>query len=97
MPIELHCDLDVDPAKEKALVNTFHTVFKPTISKQPGFLSVTLWKLRAAALGYRLAIRFQDEEQRAAWVATDDHQRVWPQMEQNLKGSKFTATLWDKI
>lgn len=97
MPIELHCDLEVDPAKEKELVKTFHTVFEPTIGKQAGFVSVTLLKLRAAKAGYRLVIGFQTEEQRLAWVATDDHQRVWPQMERNLKGSKFTAALWDKL
>jgi hypothetical protein len=42
-------------------------------------------------------ISFETEEQRVAWVATADHQRVWPQMEKNLKGVKFTAALWDKL
>ena len=95
-PIELHVDLDVEPAKEKDLESTFHAMFLPTISKQPGFVSVTLLKLRAAAVTYRLVISFETEEQRVAWVATADHQRVWPQMEKNLKGVKFTAALWDK-
>ena len=97
MPIELHCDLEVDPAQEKALVNTFHTVFEPTIGAQPGFVSVTLLKLRATEIAYRLRISFETEEQRAAWVATGDHQRVWPQMERTLKGAKLAATLWDTI
>ena len=96
-PIELHVDLDVEPTKENDLESTFHTVFQPTISKQPGFVSVTLLKLRAAAVTYRLVISFETEEQRVAWVATGDHQRVWPQMEKNLKGVKFTAALWDKL
>jgi heme-degrading monooxygenase HmoA len=96
-PIELHVELDVDPAKEKDLVSVFHSVFQPTISKQPGFVSVTLLKLRAATVAYRLVISFATEEQRVAWVATDDHQRVWPQMENNLKGAKFTVALWDKV
>jgi heme-degrading monooxygenase HmoA len=96
-PIELHVDLDVEPTKEKDLESTFHTVFEPTISKQPGFVSVTLLKLRAAAVTYRLVISFETEEQRVAWVATADHQRVWPQMEKNLKGVKCTAALWDKL
>jgi len=96
-PIELHVDLDVEPTKEKDLVSTFHTVFEPTISKQPGFVLVTLLKLRAAAVTYRLVISFETEEQRVAWVATADHQRVWPQMEKNLKGVKFTAALWDRL
>jgi heme-degrading monooxygenase HmoA len=96
-PIELHVDLDVEPTKEKDLVSTFHTVFEPAISKQPGFVLVTLLKLRAAAVTYRLVISFETEEQRVAWVATADHQRVWPQMEKNLKGVKFTAALWDRL
>ena len=96
-PIELHVDLDVEPTKEKDLVSTFHTVFEPTISKQPGFVLVTLLKLRAAAVTHRLVISFETEEQRVAWVATADHQRVWPQMEKNLKGVKFTAALWDRL
>ncbi len=74
---------------------TFHQIFQPTISRQPGFVSVTLLKRRAETLGYRLAISFQTEEERAAWVATDDHQRVWPQMEKNLTSEKFTGSLWD--
>jgi heme-degrading monooxygenase HmoA len=96
-PIELHVDLDVEPTKEKDLVSTFQTVFEPTISKQPGFVSVTLLKSRGTTTAYRLVISFETEEQRRTWVASDDHQRVWPQMEQNLKGAKFTAALWDKL
>ena len=96
-PIELHVDLDVEPTKGKDLESTFHTVFEPIISKQPGFVSVNLLKLRAAAVTYRLVISFETEEQRVTWVATADHERVWPQMEKNLKGVKFTAALWDKL
>jgi heme-degrading monooxygenase HmoA len=103
-PIELHCDLDVAPDKESDLVNTFHSVFAPTMAKQPGFVAVTLLKLEAAKHGpapanasHRLVISFETEAQRVAWVATDDHQRVWPQMEKNLQGGKFTAVLWNKL
>ena len=95
-PIELHVDLEVDPAKENDLVATFHKVFQPTISRQPGFVSVTLMRTGTAAT-YRLVISFQTEEQRVDWVATDDHQRVWPQMEANLKGQKFKAILWHRV
>ena len=96
-PIELHVDLVVEPTKEKELVSTFHTVFEPTIRKQPGFVSVSLLRLRGDAIAYRLVISFETEEQRIAWVATDDHQRVWPKMENNLKGVKFSTALWDKV
>ena len=95
-PIQLHVDLEVDLAKENDLVETFHRVFQPTISRQPGFVSVTLLKARVSS-AYRLVISFETEEQRVAWVGTDDHQRVWPQMEANLKGAKFAASLWQTL
>jgi hypothetical protein len=37
-PIELHVDLVVDPAKERELLDTFHNVFRPAASKQPGYI-----------------------------------------------------------
>ena len=103
-PIELHCDLDVDPSKEKDLIETFHSVFAPTMAKQPGWVAVSLLKLETAKRGpapantsHRLVISFATEDLRMAWVASDDHQRVWPQMEKNLRGDRFTAVLWNKL
>lgn len=103
-PIQLHVDLDVDPARDKELVANFRKVFQPAISKQPGFVSVRLLKLRKAVVGapppnapYRLVISFQSEEQRQAWVASADHQRAWPAIEGTLKGSKLAAVLYDTV
>ena len=103
-PIQLHVDLDVEPTKQKDMVTSFHKVFKPVISKQPGFVDVKLLKLRSALKGdapanaaYRLLISFRTEEQRKTWVATDDHQRVWPSIEKNLRGGKFGAVLYDVV
>lgn len=100
--IQLHVDLDVDPAKEKNLVEKFQNQFRPAIRKQPGFIAVRLLKMRQAVAGpapfpYRLVISFQSEEQRQAWVATPEHQRVWPAIEENLRGGKYTAVLYDSI
>lgn len=100
-PIQLHVELEVDPAKEAELVKNFKTIFKPTISKQPGFVDVKLLKLRSTPKGdapksnWRLLISFQTEEQRLKWVAADDHQRAWPTIEKNLTGKKFSAVLYD--
>ena len=100
-PIQLHVDLEVDPAKEAVLVKNFKDVFRPTISKQPGFVEVKLLKMRSAPAGeapktkWRLLISFQTEEQRLTWVAADDHQRAWPTIEQNLISKKFSAVLYD--
>ncbi len=103
-PIQLHVDLDVDPAKEKQLVANFRKVFRPVISKQPGFVSVRLLKLRQALTGaapanapYRLVISFQSEEQRQTWVASKDHQQAWPSIEGTLRGAKLVAVLYDTV
>lgn len=100
--IQLHVDLEVDPAKDKDLNANFRNTFRPTISKQPGFVEVKLLKFREAKVGtkpagfnYRLLISFQTEEQRTKWVASADHQRVWPTIESCLKGAKFAAMLYD--
>jgi heme-degrading monooxygenase HmoA len=101
-PIQLHCDLDVDPPKEKEMLANYAKVFKPAISKQPGFVEVELMKMREViagkvpnALPYRINISFQTEEQRKTWVATDVHQQAWPTIEKTLKGEKARCVLYD--
>jgi heme-degrading monooxygenase HmoA len=103
-PIQLHCDLFVDPKREKEMLANFAKVFRPTIRKQPGFVDVKLLKLRSEIQGkapanstYRLIISFQTEEQRLTWVATDDHQRAWPTVENTLVGMKYQALLYDPV
>ena len=93
-PIQLHVDLNVDPAREAELLTNYRTKFRPTISKQPGFVEVKLMKLDSAPAGkapantnYRLLISFQTEAQRQAWVATADHQKVWPTIQQTLRAA----------
>jgi heme-degrading monooxygenase HmoA len=103
-PIQLHCDLELDLAREKEMLANYRKVFQPAISRQPGFVSVQLLKLRKemqgkgpAGCSYRLIISFQTEEQRLKWVATDDHQKAWPTVEQTLRGQKFIALLYDPV
>lgn len=86
-PIELHCDLDVDPSKEKDLIETFHSVFAPTMAKQPGWVAVSLLKLETAKRGpapantsHRLVISFATED--CAWLGwratiTSESGRKW--------------------
>jgi len=102
--IQLHVDLEVNPAKEADLAATYQKVFQPAIRKQPGFVDVKLLKFREAKSGkgpgvfrYRLLISFQTEDQRVKWVASAEHQKVWPQMEACLTGTKYTATLYDLV
>ena len=103
-PIQLHVDLDVRPAKQDELVANYRKIFRPAISKQPGFVSVRLLKLRGAVVGpapadaaYRLIISFQTEEQRQTWVKSDEHQRVWPTMERNINEANLRVVLYDEL
>jgi heme-degrading monooxygenase HmoA len=102
--IQLHVDMNVDPAKEKDLKKNFKETFKPAMSKQPGFLHVYLLKLREAKAGkapeganYRLIINFKTEEDRLNWVKTDIHQKLWPTIEGTFKVKSYTAILYDQI
>lgn len=102
-PIQLHVDLELDPAREQEMVSGFHNTFEPVIRTQPGFVDVKLLKLRSARAGaapakypYRLVISFETEEQRQGWVATADHQRVWPAIKKTLTGSLYSASLYDQ-
>ncbi len=103
-PIQLHCDLEVNPAREKEMLAIYNKDFRPAIIKQPGFVAVRLLKLRAEKQGkapancpYRLVISFQTEEQRLTWVATPLHQKTWGAMEKTLRGSLYIALLYDPV
>lgn len=102
--IQLHVDMMVDPAKEKDLKKNFKEVFKPAMSKQPGFLHVYLLKLREAkaskapeGANYRLVINFKSEEDRLNWVKSNDHQSAWPTIEGTFKVKSYTAILYDQL
>jgi hypothetical protein len=102
-PIQLHVDLSVDPALERDMLHSFHTVFRPAASKQPGFIAVKMLKLRSALAGagppganYRFELTFASEEQRQAWVATTTHQQVWPTIEKTLASKSYTVLLYDE-
>jgi hypothetical protein len=101
-PIQLHVDLSVDPAKEKEMLNNFGTIFRPAVSKQPGYIDVRMLKLRSTPMGkapagvnYRFALTFESEELRQKWVASEVHQKVWPTIENTLSTKNYTVMLFD--
>lgn len=83
----LHVELQVKQGDAGALVAGYQSVFRPAISRQPGFHAVRLLR-PVDAPGYRLVIEFDQEEQRERWVASDLHQQVWPQLEACCSGYK---------
>jgi len=103
-PIQLHVDLSVDTAREHEMLHNFQTVFLPAASKQSGFISVKMLKLRSTLAGaaptganYRFELTFASEDQRKAWVATATHQQVWPTIEKTLVSKAYTVLLYDEV
>ncbi len=101
-PMQLHVDLEVKPRREREMVDNYLNLFRPAIQRQPGFIEVKLLKRREVdaklqASRYRLLISFQTEEQRKRWVATEEHQLVWPDIEKTLTGAKYPIALFDIV
>ena len=101
-PIQLHVDLAVDSAKEKEMLHNFETIFRPEAAKHPGYISVKMLKLRTAIHGsapagvnYRFSLTYRSEELRQKWVASAEHQRVWPTIENTLSSKNYTVLLFD--
>ena len=47
-PIVLYVDMNVDPAKEKQMLDNYHNVFRPAAVKYPGYVDLKIVKLRSA-------------------------------------------------
>src|SRR5437667_1971476 len=100
--IQLHVDLAVDPAREKEMLHNFETIFRPEAARHPGYIDVKMLKLRTALQGsapagvnYRFSLTYRSEELRQKWVASPEHQRVWPTIEHTLTSKNYTVLLFD--
>ena len=104
-PIVLYVDMAVDPAKEREMVNNYHTIFRPAAVKFPGYIDLKIVKLRSALQGsapagmnYRFQLTYESEEARQKWVSSDVHKQVWPTIERTLTDQKnYTVLLCDTI
>jgi hypothetical protein len=100
--IQLHVDLSVDPARENEMLHNFETIFRPEATRHPGYIGVKMLKLRTAlqgsapaGLNYRFSLSYRSEELRQKWVASPEHQRVWPTIENTLSSKNYTVLLFD--
>lgn len=80
----LHIDLSLKPGAAEALERIFIESFRPAITFQPGFHHVELLRPNEPQWDYRLVIVFSSQPQQQAWVASDTHQKVWPQIESHI-------------
>lgn len=78
--IERHVTFNVIPGKEKDFEALFHDAYGPAMSRQPGFVSVSLLKGQDQEALYRLAIRFESLETAAAWRESADHKALAPRI-----------------
>jgi hypothetical protein len=103
--IRLYVEMDVPPAREREMLDTFHNVFVPEAVKHEGYIRVKMLKRRAivqgdapAAHNYRFELEFESEELRQKWIASDAHQRVWPLVERTMKTLKdYPVVLYDEV
>jgi heme-degrading monooxygenase HmoA len=79
----LHVDLKPKPGAQQSLESTYAEIFRPAISIQKGFGETRLLTPVEKEGDYRLIIGFDDRPSQQQWVATEVHQKVWPQMEAN--------------
>ncbi len=101
--IQIHVDLSVDPAQESQMLRRFEETFKPAAEKFQGYMDVKVVKLRKAFVGkapaginYRFVLRYQSEELRQHWIASDIHQEVWGLIEATLRDKNYDVLLFDE-
>jgi antibiotic biosynthesis monooxygenase (ABM) superfamily enzyme len=78
--IERHVTFHVIPGKERDFENLFKNEYSIAMSKQPGFISVTLLKEHEKESVYQMVIRFQSLETAAAWRDSVDHKTLSPKI-----------------
>jgi antibiotic biosynthesis monooxygenase (ABM) superfamily enzyme len=88
--IVLDIQLKVSPTQEQAFLDMYHQEYVPALRRQTGYLGSLLLRVfppevtaeigaTAPQFDISLRLQFDTEENRRRWVASDDHQRVWPQ------------------
>ena len=103
--IRLYVEMDVAPAREAELLETFQRVFVPEAEKHEGYVRVKMLKRRAILQGtapashnYRFELEFENEELRQKWIASAAHQRVWPPVERTMTTLKdYPVVLYDEV
>ena len=103
--IRLYVEMDVAPAREREMLNAFHNTFVPEAVKHDGYIRVKMLKRRTivqgtapAAHNYRFELEFESEELRQKWIASAEHQRVWPLVERTMTTQKnYPVVLYDEV
>jgi antibiotic biosynthesis monooxygenase (ABM) superfamily enzyme len=103
--IRLYVEMDIAPGKEKEMLDIFHNTFVPEATKHEGYIRVKMLKRRTIIQGtapsnhnYRFELEFESEELRQKWIASAEHQRVWPPVEKTMTTQKnYPVVLYDEV
>jgi len=103
--IRLYVEMDIAPGRERELLDLFHNQFVPEAVKHEGYILVKLLKRRTVIQGsvppahnYRFELEFESEELRQKWIASAEHQRVWPPVEKTMTTTKdYPVVLYDEV
>jgi len=103
--IRLYVEMDVAPGREHEMLQAFHQTFVPEAVKHEGYIRVKMLKRRSivqgtapAAHNYRFELEFESEELRQKWIASPEHQRVWPLVERTMTTQKdYPVVLYDEV
>jgi antibiotic biosynthesis monooxygenase (ABM) superfamily enzyme len=85
--IERHVTFNVIPGKEGDFETLFKEAYSIAMSKQPGFVAVTLLEEHEREAVYQMVIRFQSLETAAAWRDSADHKALSPKIKALYKES----------
>lgn len=105
-PIVLYCDLAIDPAREREMLDAYHNHFKPVAQKHLGYIDLKMLKLRKVIQGgpaperrinYRFQLTYESEELRQKWIASEDHTKYWPMIENTVLDKGYLVLLTDAV
>jgi hypothetical protein len=103
--IRLYVEMDVPAGREREMLQAFHDTFVPEAVKHDGYIRVKMLKRRSilqgtapAAHNFRFELEFENEELRQKWIASAEHQRVWPLVERTMTTQKnYPVVLYDEV
>jgi hypothetical protein len=105
-PIVLYCDLAIDPKREQEMLDAFHHHFKPVAEKHEGYLDLKMLKLNKVIQGgpapadninYRFQLTYVSEALRQKWIASADHAKYWPMIENTVVNKDYLVLLTDSV
>jgi hypothetical protein len=105
-PIVLYCDLAIDPAREREMLDAYHNHFKPVAQKHRGYIDLKMLKLSkviqggpapAKNINYRFQLTYESEALRQQWIASADHAKYWPMIENTVADKGYLVLLTEAV